>query len=636
MDILVSTASSFVLRYVLSNALPSYKPSMIIPVFLGIWEGTWLHMLLLSMPSSYDPYLAYLLRPFIDFFISGSISYVFSVVVWSALTVLALDAMGPAHFHDTRREKTYKRPISTRTGSAHTSHTVLHPIPHTPRSRRSRSRSLTFVLPVSSPESANLITSPPSQEQSQASTSQSSSEATSGASSSATPQIPSSSSSATPQIASSSSTSTATPPRTELTPQQRPIPPIESSEVSAASPEVDLGNNFVPSMGLEPVTSPITSIPLLNPPVNPRIELVVPAVAEGSRSNFPRSPFPPSTAPPIVATSPTAPEESRIAGPARDSSDSPIPVPAPGFFPGIVPEPNPRAFSIPPQPPVRAFLQHHDETDALQTPVLRGFDDQVQVDSDIEADELTTPPHLRAVVRPHHPSFMQALEGSLVEEPPTAGPSLLLDARSVTLASSTSITANVSPVPVPPRGQPSPALSALDMLSPVSATSAMESIISTTDPKLLFDRAEKLRNKAWKEVEEKARLKADLVKARAEGRKKDIFILTGDIKDSEHRIDNLHARAKRRYYLAKNTEALQGDEIDVHGLLVEEAVEATEVAFRKILREGKDTLRVIVGKGNHSKDGTPKLKPAVTTAMKKHGFQCTVDPRNAGVLLLAL
>ncbi|KAF9263411.1 hypothetical protein L218DRAFT_959435 [Marasmius fiardii PR-910] len=71
---------------------------------------------------------------------------------------------------------------------------------------------------------------------------------------------------------------------------------------------------------------------------------------------------------------------------------------------------------------------------------------------------------------------------------------------------------------------------------------------------------------------------------------------------------------------------MQGDEIDVHGLLADEAVDATEAAFRRTLKDGKQSLRVIVGRGNHSKDGTPKLKPAVTTAMKKLSDHFPVIP----------
>ncbi|KIY74339.1 hypothetical protein CYLTODRAFT_336212, partial [Cylindrobasidium torrendii FP15055 ss-10] len=70
--------------------------------------------------------------------------------------------------------------------------------------------------------------------------------------------------------------------------------------------------------------------------------------------------------------------------------------------------------------------------------------------------------------------------------------------------------------------------------------------------------------------------------------------------------------------------------VDVHGLLVAEAVKQTEKAFRQVLLENRKSLKVIVGKGLHSKDGVAKLKPAIQAAMAKHGISCSVDPKNAG------
>ncbi|KAK0195336.1 hypothetical protein F5146DRAFT_922777, partial [Armillaria mellea] len=55
--------------------------------------------------------------------------------------------------------------------------------------------------------------------------------------------------------------------------------------------------------------------------------------------------------------------------------------------------------------------------------------------------------------------------------------------------------------------------------------------------------------------------------------------------------------------------------IDLHGLLTSEAVIKTEKAFKAVLEEGGKSLRVIVGKGLHSKQRKAKLKPAVEKAM---------------------
>lgn len=51
--------------------------------------------------------------------------------------------------------------------------------------------------------------------------------------------------------------------------------------------------------------------------------------------------------------------------------------------------------------------------------------------------------------------------------------------------------------------------------------------------------------------------------------------------------------------------------IDVHFLLVQEAIEETMRALEQVLLSGEAKLDVIVGKGLHSRGGTAKIKPEV-------------------------
>ena len=47
---------------------------------------------------------------------------------------------------------------------------------------------------------------------------------------------------------------------------------------------------------------------------------------------------------------------------------------------------------------------------------------------------------------------------------------------------------------------------------------------------------------------------------------------------------------------------------DLHGLYTAEAIERTERAVREAQQQGKPELRVIVGKGLHSKDHVAHIK----------------------------
>ena len=95
-------------------------------------------------------------------------------------------------------------------------------------------------------------------------------------------------------------------------------------------------------------------------------------------------------------------------------------------------------------------------------------------------------------------------------------------------------------------------------------------------------------------------------------------------------------------------------EIDVHRLTVDEAFVQVRKAIRDARGFGAQELRIIVGKGNHSKDKAPVLKPAIISELKKcdacHSFltslrfshvyrlhiDAAADSKNPGVLIVKL
>ncbi len=69
--------------------------------------------------------------------------------------------------------------------------------------------------------------------------------------------------------------------------------------------------------------------------------------------------------------------------------------------------------------------------------------------------------------------------------------------------------------------------------------------------------------------------------------------------------------------IALNTPA-KPQTVDLHGLRVQEAIEVAERAFRDALDSGYGSLRVITGKGLHSKNNLPILKNALIREMEKY------------------
>ena len=77
-------------------------------------------------------------------------------------------------------------------------------------------------------------------------------------------------------------------------------------------------------------------------------------------------------------------------------------------------------------------------------------------------------------------------------------------------------------------------------------------------------------------------------------------------------------------------------EIDLHGLFVEEAKQEFKKRIDICKWIGIKYLRVIVGKGNNSKDGVAKIKPAIIELANKMRLNCQLVPGNVGCLVIEL
>ncbi|KAG1802625.1 uncharacterized protein HD556DRAFT_1331134, partial [Suillus plorans] len=78
------------------------------------------------------------------------------------------------------------------------------------------------------------------------------------------------------------------------------------------------------------------------------------------------------------------------------------------------------------------------------------------------------------------------------------------------------------------------------------------------------------------------------------------------------------------------------NEVDLHGLYVAEAKTYFDTSVQAAWDRGESSLRVIVGKGNHSDNNIPKIKPAIQTHGESLGLSIEVDPRNEGCLIVSL
>jgi len=111
--------------------------------------------------------------------------------------------------------------------------------------------------------------------------------------------------------------------------------------------------------------------------------------------------------------------------------------------------------------------------------------------------------------------------------------------------------------------------------------------------------------------------------------------LSNEGKEHKRKMEELNAQASE-WIFAKNNEDSAPDEIDLHGLYVEEAIAHTDRAIEEAKRRGESHVNLIVGKGLHSSGGVAKLKPAIEELMQKHQLLAELDPDNSGVLIVQL
>ncbi|KAH9061247.1 hypothetical protein EDB87DRAFT_1610768 [Lactarius vividus] len=101
-------------------------------------------------------------------------------------------------------------------------------------------------------------------------------------------------------------------------------------------------------------------------------------------------------------------------------------------------------------------------------------------------------------------------------------------------------------------------------------------------------------------------------------------------------MKELDKRAAKIFFRENNKNRRDGGKIDLHGLHVDEALQFAEDQLQTARSRGDEVVRFIVGKGLHSDAGEAKIRPALEKAFTKRGLIHSLDPYNAGVLIVQL
>jgi len=100
--------------------------------------------------------------------------------------------------------------------------------------------------------------------------------------------------------------------------------------------------------------------------------------------------------------------------------------------------------------------------------------------------------------------------------------------------------------------------------------------------------------------------------------------------------DKLDKWAAKIIFKEKNKNRREGGMIDLHGLLVAEAIEFAKEELQSANSRDDEVVRFIVGQGKHAEDGVAKIRPALEAFCTKRGLLHSLDPKNPGLLIVRL
>ncbi|KAK0483759.1 hypothetical protein IW261DRAFT_1464956 [Armillaria novae-zelandiae] len=106
MDSIFAIGAGTALRFVVDNV--ARNNLKLIGSIIGLWEGIVLLHFLQKMPYSFDPYVGYAVRLFIDFLVTESITRLLLVVVWTGLGMVLAD-IAPSIWHETGMRRAWHR-----------------------------------------------------------------------------------------------------------------------------------------------------------------------------------------------------------------------------------------------------------------------------------------------------------------------------------------------------------------------------------------------------------------------------------------------------------------------------------------------------------------------------------------------
>jgi len=110
---------------------------------------------------------------------------------------------------------------------------------------------------------------------------------------------------------------------------------------------------------------------------------------------------------------------------------------------------------------------------------------------------------------------------------------------------------------------------------------------------------------------------------------------SGEVRSHESERKILNKRAAKIIFTENNKAHREGT-VDLHGLYANEAVEYAKEEIQSAMYRNEEAVCFITGKGSHAGGGVSKLRPALEELCDERQLAYSLDPENAGRLIVYL
>ncbi|CCH57999.1 hypothetical protein TBLA_0A01980 [Henningerozyma blattae CBS 6284] len=147
-----------------------------------------------------------------------------------------------------------------------------------------------------------------------------------------------------------------------------------------------------------------------------------------------------------------------------------------------------------------------------------------------------------------------------------------------------------------------------------------------------YENLRKLADQAYKKKQEYSSLSQQAYKS---GNKSEAHELSLKAKEQVEIAEKYNMQAAEYVFVENNADS-DSNEIDLHGLFVKEAQFIVKRRIIFAINHHEDELKIIVGKGLHSKNGVAKIRPAIQELCNEANLEDHIDQKNSGVLVVNL